>query len=194
MKRKTDREEKRVLRDDEELLWTRVKRTIIPEATKDEDFGTLLKELETGKRLTKVPKLDPKIETERSDGTKDTAKKDEARVTNRPLSSSPIDERTAKKLVKGKTSIDGRLDLHGMTQIQAHRALFHYVQESYFEGKRIVLVITGKGNMGHGILRSEVPKWLTEPAFSNYVSGYRVSHITHGGTGALYVRIRKKRS
>lgn len=187
MRRKNENSTKRILRPDEEILWTRVKRTIKPDLKEEENFADLLNQRSQPQpSLPKSKPIIPRIISAPSYSP----------PINKPkigLSASPIDDPTAKKLVKGAVSIDGRIDLHGMTQIQAHRALYNYVQDCHFGSKKIVLVITGKGNFGEGILRQEVPKWLREPAFTNYVSGFRTSHVTHGGSGALYVRIRKRK-
>lgn len=104
-----------------------------------------------------------------------------------------LDDATAKKLAKGKLLIDGRIDLHGRTQFEAHVSLRDFLQDSYHSGSRVVLVITGKGRSGEGVLRQSVPRWLQEPAFREIVSGYREAHVTHGGGGAIYVRLRRKR-
>ena len=105
--------------------------------------------------------------------------------------SHPIEDKTVKNLSKGKVAIDSRIDLHGMTQDRARFALLDYLQMAQRSGDKIVLVITGKGNDGHGVLRSNVPRWLGLPEFSKLVNGYRTSQGMHGGEGALYVRIRK---
>jgi DNA-nicking Smr family endonuclease len=94
--------------------------------------------------------------------------------------------------------IDARLDLHGMTQTRAHRALFGFLQRAHHEGLTFVLVITGKGKMGvaeseRGVLRRQVPQWLSLPEFRSLVVGFEEAHIGHGGEGALYVRIRRSR-
>lgn len=188
MRRKNENQSKRKLRPEEEILWTRVKRTIKPEVKLEENFADLLNEKPPApSAIPKNKPTSPPIVT----ASLYSPPKSKPKIG---LSASPIDESTAKKLVKGAVPIDGRMDLHGMTQLQAHRALYSFVQDAHFASKRIVLVITGKGNYGEGILRREVPKWLREPAFTNYVSGFRSSHVTHGGSGALYVRIRKKRT
>ena len=111
------------------------------------------------------------------------------------LASKPalLDEATSRRIARGKTSIEGRIDLHGMTQDEAHNTLFHFLDRAYVSGKRTVLVITGKGVRGEGVLKQVVPRWLSEPLFRERVIGYRESHITHGGSGALYVRLRNKR-
>ncbi|MFK7901633.1 MAG: Smr/MutS family protein, partial [Nitratireductor sp.] len=106
---------------------------------------------------------------------------------------SPIDRPTMRKLAKGRLNIDSRIDLHGLTQLQAHRTLLNFVEDAYRSSYRIVLVITGKGRITEGILRSSVPQWLQQNDFSTYVSGYKTSHSSHGGEGALYVRIRRNK-
>ena len=101
-----------------------------------------------------------------------------------------LDKSVTRKIAKGKTGIDGRIDLHGMTQSQAHSSLYRFLENSYMMGRRTVLVITGKGVRGEGILRQAVPRWLAEPEFRKYAGGYHDAHVTHGGGGALYVRLR----
>ena len=101
------------------------------------------------------------------------------------------------RLSRGKDEIEARLDLHGMTQIRAHRALLSFLQRANHEGMTFVLVITGKGKMGaeseRGVLRRQVPQWLGLPEFRSLVVGFEEAHVGHGGEGALYVRIRRVR-
>lgn len=101
-----------------------------------------------------------------------------------------LDQSVTRKIAKGRTGIDARMDLHGMTQAEAHSRLFRFLESSYQQGRRTILVITGKGRCGEGILKSAVPRWLSEPEFRKYVSGYHEAHASHGGGGALYVRLR----
>ncbi|MGI9357293.1 MAG: Smr/MutS family protein [Rhizobiaceae bacterium] len=105
----------------------------------------------------------------------------------------PLEERLIRNIVKGRRQIDGQIDLHGMTQNRACQALLDYLQQSQGYDRRIVLVITGKGNEGRGVLRRMVPQWLSLPAFLPLVNGYQEAHVGHGGKGALYVRLRRRR-
>ena len=109
----------------------------------------------------------------------------------------PLGRRERSQLSRGRKQIDARLDLHGMTQTRAHRALFGFLQRAHGEGLTFVLVITGKGKMGteseRGVLRRQVPQWLGLPEFRALVIGFEEAHIGHGGEGALYVRIRRSR-
>ncbi|WP_426438262.1 Smr/MutS family protein [Bradyrhizobium genosp. P] len=111
----------------------------------------------------------------------------------------PIGRRDRAKLSRGKQEIDARLDLHGMTQTRAHRMLFAFLQRAHGDGLTFVLVITGKGKVGgpeseRGVLRRQVPEWLSLPEFRSLVVGFEQAHVGHGGEGALYVRVRRARA
>jgi DNA-nicking Smr family endonuclease len=107
----------------------------------------------------------------------------------------PLGRRERAQLSRGRKEIDARLDLHGMTQTRAHRALSGFLLRAHREGLTFVLVITGKGKLGaeseRGVLRRQVPQWLSLPEFRSLVVGFEEAHIGHGGEGALYVRIRR---
>jgi DNA-nicking Smr family endonuclease len=109
-----------------------------------------------------------------------------------------LGRRERSQLSRGRKEIDARLDLHGMTQERAHRALATFLQRASYDGMSFVLIITGKGRTGsleseRGILRRQVPIWLGLPEFRALVVGFEEAHIGHGGAGALYVRVRRAR-
>ncbi len=117
-----------------------------------------------------------------------------------------LDRNTSEKLRKGRMIIEGRVDLHGMNRREAHSRLKSFLGSAHRQGKRCVLVITGKGStsdktddapfMGggrKGILKEEVPKWLAEPDLRRLVLDYRTAQIKHGGSGALYVLLKRTR-
>jgi DNA-nicking Smr family endonuclease len=113
-----------------------------------------------------------------------------------------MDKRAFTKLKRGKLAPEGRLDLHGMTLDRAHPALTRFILSSHKQGKRLVLVITGKGKMRdnggpipvrHGVLRHQVPQWLQMPPLSQAVLQVSQAHISHGGGGAYYVYLRRQR-
>jgi DNA-nicking Smr family endonuclease len=107
----------------------------------------------------------------------------------------PLGRRERAQLSRGRKQIDARLDLHGMTQTRAHGALSGFLQRAHRDGLTFVLVITGKGKIGteteRGVLRRQVPQWLSLAEFRALVVGFEEAHIGHGGEGALYVRIRR---
>lgn len=110
----------------------------------------------------------------------------------------PLGRRERSQLSRGRKEIDARLDLHGMTQMRAHRVLQDFLRRAHADGLTFVLVITGKGKTTgaeseRGVLRRQVPQWLALPEFRNMVVSFEEAHIGHGGEGALYVRIRRAR-
>jgi DNA-nicking Smr family endonuclease len=106
-----------------------------------------------------------------------------------------FDEPTLEKLSKGRLPIEGRVDLHGLTQDEAYSLLFSFLHRAHAGGIRYVLVITGKGSSSgsDGVLRRAVPAWLSTPAFRPLVSSHDHAARNHGGSGALYVRLRRAR-
>jgi len=112
-----------------------------------------------------------------------------------------MDRRRFGKLKKGRLTPEARLDLHGMTLDRAHGALGGFIRRAHADGKRLVLVITGKGRTARddegpipvrpGVLRHQVPAWLQAPPLSAMVLQVTQAHRRHGGEGALYVYLRR---
>jgi DNA-nicking Smr family endonuclease len=113
----------------------------------------------------------------------------------------PLGRRMKQRVARGKEAIDARLDLHGLTQSEAHAALLRFLRAASAREVRLALVITGKGARDsgargdgeRGVLKRQVPQWLGLPEFRPYVVGFEDAHIAHGGEGALYVRVRRAR-
>jgi len=105
-----------------------------------------------------------------------------------------IDRPTRVRLARGRLPIEGKVDLHGLTQSQAHALLLSFLRRAHADGRRHVLVVTGKGaSLGsEGVLRRAVPGWLATPPFRSLVSAHEWAAIRHGGSGALYVRLRRR--
>ena len=85
-----------------------------------------------------------------------------------------------------------RLDLHGMTQVAAQRALAGFLARAFEAHERAVLVITGKGVQGDGVLRRQLPQWLAEPELRPMVAGFSLADPHHGGDGAVYVALNRR--
>jgi DNA-nicking Smr family endonuclease len=107
-----------------------------------------------------------------------------------------LDRSTHDKLKRGHLPIQGKLDLHGMDRERAHRALGRYLESASTQGKRCVLVVTGKGGTRPGepgVLKSEVPRWLNEAAMRPLILAFTPAQPRHGGAGALYVYLKRRR-
>ena len=173
----------RSLSDDERALWDTVTRAIAPlrkrKAKKREESASAAAAPPLAKpaRAAKMaPAAAPKTQAP-------------------PLA--PLGRRMRSKLARGSEPIDDRIDLHGMTQADAHAALAHFLRRAQARGARVVLVITGKGARAvdafseRGILKRQVPHWLESAALRPLVVGFESAGIGHGGAGALYVRLRR---
>ncbi|MEE1655803.1 Smr/MutS family protein [Microvirga sp. CF3062] len=114
----------------------------------------------------------------------------------------PVERKTLQALRRGRKDVDSVIDLHGMRQEEAHFALLSFLHRAQGSGHALVLVITGKGgaavNNGlfdeRGVLRRMVPHWLRLPDLRHLVIGFEEASPQHGGSGALYVRLRRRRS
>jgi DNA-nicking Smr family endonuclease len=121
---------------------------------------------------------------------------EETRKAKQPAASlHPIERPVHRKIARGRLPIDATIDLHGLDQSAAHMKLLGFLGRAYADGLRHVLVITGKGASfgSEGALKRAVPHWLTQPDFRPYVSGYEQAARGHGGEGAIYLRLKKRR-
>ena len=121
------------------------------------------------------------------------------RLTNQPVA---MDKKAHTRMKRGKLLPEARIDLHGMTLARAHPVLTGFILKAQMEGKRLVLVITGKGKhhddggpipVRHGVLRHAVPDWLSRPPLSQAILQISPAHQRHGGGGAYYVYLRRHR-
>lgn len=120
------------------------------------------------------------------------------------ISQSPVqmDHKTFGKMKRGRLSPEGKLDLHGMTMAKAHPALNRFILDAYADGKRLVLVVTGKGKhrdepgpipVPFGVLKHQVPQWLMMAPLRSAVLQVSEAHLKHGGSGAFYIYLRRHR-
>ena len=192
----------RKLRPDEIELWKQV-------AAKTErlETSTRAASLDLEPQFVPAPKRRKLIETL----TKPTGKpsKPTARATLIPaiadeVRKAPVqmDRKAFDQMKRGKLKPEGRIDLHGMTLDRAHPALTRFILSAQSSGKRLVLVITGKGKsrddggpipVRFGVLRHQVPQWMAMPPLSSAILQVTQAHLKHGGGGAYYVYLRRTR-
>ncbi|MBC7137474.1 MAG: Smr/MutS family protein [Defluviimonas sp.] len=119
------------------------------------------------------------------------------------LAAAPVrmDHKAHRNMTRGRLEPEARIDLHGMTLAEAHPELIHFIMRSHAAGRRLVLVITGKGRRGpdsgpipqrQGVLRHQVPHWLHLPPLGALVLQVAPAHLKHGGAGAYYVYLRRR--
>ncbi|MET3662110.1 Smr/MutS family protein [Aquamicrobium ahrensii] len=173
------RRPQRILSDEDRVLWNLVARTAVP-----------LK----GRAAPKMD-LEGPVEIAPAPSVAAPALAAAQQPDKKPSPPRHLDRPTLDKLAKGRLPIEARVDLHGMTQDEAYSLLFSFLHRAHASGLRYVLVITGKGSSsgGDGVLRRSVPGWLATPAFRMFVSSHEHAARHHGGSGALYVRLRKVR-
>ncbi|SFR01131.1 Smr/MutS family protein [Poseidonocella sedimentorum] len=195
---------RRKLRPEEQELWNRVAQGTTP----------LPRSLRTAAEKAETPKSDgapapkgPRMTIERPDRAPERGGFSASVQPSDPrdrLQASPLamDRRTHGKLSRGKIKPEGRIDLHGMTMDRAHPALTRFILDAHGRGKRVVLVITGKGKsrdeggpipVRQGVLRHNVPQWLALPPLVSAVLQVVPAHQRHGGSGAYYVYLRRNR-
>lgn len=179
---------RRGLSTEERTLWATVARTAVPLRAEEALPPPAPQPIEESPAMVVPPQQAPAIAA--------------AKLKAPPLA--PIERRTLSRVARGMVGIDGRIDLHGLTQHDAHHRLRGFLAGAQARGAKLVLVITGKGRaeidhaahfgeVERGVLRRRVPQWLAEPGLRDIVVGFEEAHRSHGGGGALYVRIRRRR-
>jgi DNA-nicking Smr family endonuclease len=170
---------KRVLSYEERVLWRTITKSVSPLP------GRAVEDGET------APAADPPAPLLKSSASPSRSVASPPQPKAPPLQ--PLDRRMRQRVARGREPIDARIDLHGLTQAEAHAALSRFLHAASARGARMVLIITGKGTRsGEGVLKRQVPLWLALPEFRDLVIGFEGAHAAHGGEGALYVRLRRR--
>ncbi len=171
---------KRPLRPEEARLWSKVAKTV---------------DLAPGRVLPPAPPVAAKPEAALSitrhhpPPTKPAIRH---HVHHRFGAPDAIEPRRLRRLTREREELGPRIDLHNMNQDQARAALAAFLERASAEGWRAVLVITGKGLGGDGVLRRRIPDWLAEPPIRPLIAGVSEAHRRHGGKGALYLTLRQR--
>jgi DNA-nicking Smr family endonuclease len=195
LERTDKRRHRRRLSEDEHKLWSGVVRSVVPLKRKSSGPHCADTVPTPGERVPAPPG--------RRHAEPTPVRHPPVKAAAKPVSKPAppvvgLDRRQKQRLARGTQTIDGRIDLHGRTQSEAHAALLGFLRRAQAEGARYVLVITGKssgpGSGERGVLKRQVPMWLRLPEFRLHVLAVEDAHAAHGGEGALYVRVRRARS
>jgi DNA-nicking Smr family endonuclease len=182
------RRRRRELSDEERALWRGIARSVKP-----------LRKHARPEAEEAGPAAAPRAPAAaRAKPAKAPALPQRAAMAAAPPPLATLARREKQHLARGRVDIDARIDLHGMTQAEAHTRLVRFLRRAQSDGAKFVLVITGKGARAsdpeRGVLRRQVPLWLRLPELRDAVVGFEEAHGAHGGEGALYVRLRRAKT
>ena len=181
--------------EEDKEIWERYTADMKPsKAPQEENFEALLDEVQA------------EHEGEKSEESEKTVSPKSASIQNKKdgtqKQSFELDRKTEEKLRKGQMRIEGKIDLHGMRQGEAFEALNIFIEKALHEGRRCLLVITGKGKTGstsedwlspaRGILKTRVPEWLRSGPHQNAILKVVEAAPKHGGSGAYYIYLRRR--
>lgn len=200
--------------DDDQALWQTVAETLTPIRVKgryfpSQDFQRQRSALASEGMRPPTPVSEPHpAKSQTISPSRQSVPEQSIKQSPKTAKPSGLAMNDTRRLRSGRTKIEARLDLHGMRQAEAHVALKHFLLSAQHRGLRWVLVITGKGgeqrtyDQSHfdgsgrtaapGVLRRNVPRWLSEPDLRTIVIGYEESAPQHGGAGALYINLRRR--
>lgn len=184
------------LTDEDRILWGRVVETIKPLPGRPAESEIDPPPEPTARPLNLSPASMP-ADAGRRDGTPEAGwRHRQAAAPVGKARLNPLERPMQRKIARGRIALDASIDLHGLSQAEAHDLLLAFLGRAQAAGLRHVLVITGKGSAPDraGVLRQAVPAWLAKPAFAERVSGFAAAGRGHGGEGALYVRLKRLRA
>lgn len=164
----------RRLSSEERRLWSRVARTVRPAPGRKVETGeeTPASVAQAGVQASAALQPPP---------------------STRPRRAGPPEDLSGQRRVRrGQNDIDARLDLHGHTQDTAHRELVNFILRQHAAGSRCILIITGKGRLGAGVLRARFFDWIADPDLRAMIAGYARAHPRHGGDGAVYLFLKAR--
>jgi DNA-nicking Smr family endonuclease len=175
---------KRPLKPEERRLWSLVAATVrpapgrMPPILDVEPEPTQQNPSKTSQKITKTTPPPPKTVS--------------SSPKPAPSGLQSIEPLRKRRLIRERDEIEARLDLHGLDQDRARVVLHDFLLRSHGRGLRAVLVITGKGTLGDGVLRRRAPDWLSEPVVRPLIAGVSSAARHHGGDGALYIALKRR--
>jgi len=190
---------RKTLSTDDRILWGKVARSTRPMPGRMEEVEALEQALAAEEEEAEKPVIKEAAPALRKGATTHTFEDMTYQAPPQPKPApgrpQPLERPVKRKIAKGRLELEARIDLHGMFQDEAHGLLHAFIQRAFDRGLRHVLVITGKGaSMGSdGALKRFVPMWFGKPEFRHLISSWETAAQNHGGDGALYVRLARRR-
>ena len=182
---------RRPLAPEDAKLWSLVTATVRPIGERRQDLHD--EDLSSAQTVEPAPrtKSNRRPASTPPDSRTETPPPPPKVLAARSGSPEDIEPRRRRRISRSREPIGARLDLHGMDQSKAEAAVFNFVRRAHEAGMRAVLIISGKGTLGDGILRRRTPEWLSDPSIRPLIAGFSFADRHHGGDGALYVALKR---
>lgn len=178
------------LDDEDRALWRAVTRDVTPLQKQIEMQAAPPKDAPSPKAVNTLKTPVPQVDLMPEFALKPSAVKSAPSVSK---SSFQTDKRTHEKFREGRMELDGTIDLHGLTLPDAHNAFAKFIRSHIKQKSRMLLVITGKGKGGEGVIRASLPSWIDEVDIHHDVLKFAPASAKHGGGGAFYILLRRAR-
>lgn len=192
MKRKGSSRDENGLTPEDRRIWTRVAGSVVTPRTRK--AARVTPGAETPPEIVVTPIERPHPLVKASPKRTAVAPPAEKRPSPNKPKSAPedLEPRRKQRLSRERDPIEARIDLHGFGRFEAEDQLRGFLTSCQARGMRAVLVITGQGRMGGGVIRSAFAEWMHSSALRGVVSGFTIAHQKHGGNGAFYVTLKRR--
>ena len=192
MRRKGPSRDENGLTPEDRRIWTRVAGSVVTPRTRK--AARVTPGAETPPDIVVTPIERPRPLVKASPKRTAVAPPTEKRLSPNKPKPAPedLEPRRKQRLSRERDPIEARIDLHGFGRFEAEDQLRGFLRSCQARGMRAVLVITGQGRMGGGVIRSAFAEWMHSPALRGVVSGFTIAHQKHGGNGAFYVTLKRR--
>ena len=192
MRRKGSSRDENGLTPEDRRIWTRVAGSVVTPRTRK--AARVTPGAETPPEIVVTPVERPRPLVKASPKRTAVAPQAEKRPSPNKPKSAPedLEPRRKQRLSRERDPIEARIDLHGFGRFEAEDQLRGFLTSCQARGMRAVLVITGQGRMGGGVIRSAFAEWMHSSALRGVVSGFTIAHQKHGGNGAFYVTLKRR--
>lgn len=192
MRRKGPSRDENGLTPEDRRIWTRVAGSVVTPRTRK--AARVTPGAETPPEIVVTPIERPRPLVKASSKRIAVAPPAEKRPSPNKPKPAPegLEPRRKQRLSRERDPIEARIDLHGFGRFEAEDQLRGFLTSCQARGMRAVLVITGQGRMGGGVIRSAFAEWMHSPVLRGVVSGFTIAHQKHGGNGAFYVTLKRR--
>ena len=172
---------------DDHRIWARVTGTVAPRKSEKPLLANIPSRIEA----RPIPAAGPRSKSIRPEVVPTPGALPETHHSRPRAAPDELEPRRQRRLARERDPIEARFDLHGFGRFEAQDRLTAFLVSAHARGCRSVLVITGQGRRGGGVIRASIHEWLQAPGLRGVVSGFAPAHRRHGGDGAIYVTLKR---